>query len=191
MAVSLHQWARCPTRLRAAPALAHTPRLEDHAALSVPSRNGSVTLYASWALMPEERRENLRSRCAGQTGARCRRFYPKVKINPGLWNHTITTPSSPVEIWCCQSLLFTLFHYAKKSFYLFLMGVYFCVQVWKDGVLSPATPSPTQPSCQSYLSKLLQGSDTQALVISLFCSSIFYALIFFSTTYIFPFFAVL
>ncbi|XP_045884826.1 rho guanine nucleotide exchange factor 25 isoform X1 [Micropterus dolomieu] len=35
--------------------------------------------------------------------------------------------------------------------------------VWKDGLLSPATPSPTQPSCQGYLSDVLQGRDTQSL----------------------------
>ncbi|XP_034726234.1 rho guanine nucleotide exchange factor 25 isoform X2 [Etheostoma cragini] len=35
--------------------------------------------------------------------------------------------------------------------------------VFKDDLLSPATPSPTQPPCQSYLSDLLQGTDTQSL----------------------------
>ncbi|XP_044033283.1 rho guanine nucleotide exchange factor 25 isoform X2 [Siniperca chuatsi] len=35
--------------------------------------------------------------------------------------------------------------------------------VWKDGLLSPAAPSPTQPSCQGYLSDLLQGRDTRSL----------------------------
>ncbi|XP_026206038.1 rho guanine nucleotide exchange factor 25 [Anabas testudineus] len=34
---------------------------------------------------------------------------------------------------------------------------------WKDSVLSPAAPSPSQPSCQSYLSELLEGRDTQTL----------------------------
>ncbi|XP_029286532.1 rho guanine nucleotide exchange factor 25, partial [Cottoperca gobio] len=35
--------------------------------------------------------------------------------------------------------------------------------VSKDGLLSPATPSPTQPHCQSYLTDLLQGRDAQTL----------------------------
>ncbi|XP_028430627.1 rho guanine nucleotide exchange factor 25 isoform X1 [Perca flavescens] len=34
--------------------------------------------------------------------------------------------------------------------------------VLKDSLLSPATPSPTQPPCHSYLSDLLQGTDTQS-----------------------------
>ncbi|XP_071772635.2 rho guanine nucleotide exchange factor 25 [Centroberyx gerrardi] len=34
---------------------------------------------------------------------------------------------------------------------------------WKDGLLSPAVHSPAQPSCQSYLSDLLQGRETQSL----------------------------
>ncbi|KAM9362431.1 rho guanine nucleotide exchange factor 25 [Symphorus nematophorus] len=35
--------------------------------------------------------------------------------------------------------------------------------VWKDGLMSPAAPAPTQPSNQSQLSDLLQGRDTQSL----------------------------
>ncbi|XP_026163644.1 rho guanine nucleotide exchange factor 25 isoform X2 [Mastacembelus armatus] len=35
--------------------------------------------------------------------------------------------------------------------------------VWKDSLLSPAAPSPTEPSCHSYFSDLLQGRDTQSL----------------------------
>ncbi|XP_034079613.1 rho guanine nucleotide exchange factor 25 isoform X3 [Gymnodraco acuticeps] len=33
--------------------------------------------------------------------------------------------------------------------------------VWKDGLLSPAAPSPAEPPCPSCLSDLLQGRDTQ------------------------------
>ncbi|XP_042359789.1 rho guanine nucleotide exchange factor 25 [Plectropomus leopardus] len=35
--------------------------------------------------------------------------------------------------------------------------------VWKDGVLCPAASPPAQLPCQSYLSDLLQGRDTQTL----------------------------
>uniref|UniRef100_UPI0037E81008 rho guanine nucleotide exchange factor 25 n=1 Tax=Semicossyphus pulcher TaxID=241346 RepID=UPI0037E81008 len=35
--------------------------------------------------------------------------------------------------------------------------------VWRDGMLSPQAPTPTQLSCQSQLSDLLQGRDTQSL----------------------------
>ncbi|XP_008294320.1 rho guanine nucleotide exchange factor 25 isoform X2 [Stegastes partitus] len=34
---------------------------------------------------------------------------------------------------------------------------------WKDGLLSPAAQSPSQPPSQSYFSDLLQGRDTQSL----------------------------
>lgn len=34
---------------------------------------------------------------------------------------------------------------------------------WKGGLSSPAAPLPSQPSCQSYLTDLLQGRDTQSL----------------------------
>ncbi|XP_022600926.1 rho guanine nucleotide exchange factor 25-like isoform X1 [Seriola dumerili] len=35
--------------------------------------------------------------------------------------------------------------------------------VWRDSLASPAASSPTQPSCQSHLSDLLQDRDTQSL----------------------------
>ncbi|XP_034440928.1 rho guanine nucleotide exchange factor 25 isoform X4 [Hippoglossus hippoglossus] len=35
--------------------------------------------------------------------------------------------------------------------------------MWRDGLSSPAASSPTQPSCQSYVSSLLQGRETQSL----------------------------
>ncbi|XP_063766477.1 rho guanine nucleotide exchange factor 25 isoform X2 [Eleginops maclovinus] len=35
--------------------------------------------------------------------------------------------------------------------------------VWKDGLLSPAAPSPTEPTCPSCLADLLQAGDKQTL----------------------------
>lgn len=54
------------------------------------------------------------------------------------------------------------------------------VQVWKDGPLSPAAPAPTQPPCQSQLCDLLQGRDTQSLVMFQFYSIQFYSVLFYS-----------
>lgn len=54
-------------------------------------------------------------------------------------------------------------------------GCFACVvQVGKDGLLSPE--APTQPPCQSYLSDLLQGRDTQSLVMSLFYSVLLHSI---------------
>ncbi|XP_050930500.1 LOW QUALITY PROTEIN: rho guanine nucleotide exchange factor 25 [Lates calcarifer] len=54
--------------------------------------------------MPEEEREKWRSRCAGQMGGSCHCFFPTVKLSRGLWNRTITTPSSPLETRCGETV---------------------------------------------------------------------------------------
>ncbi len=55
----------------------------------------------------------------------------------------------------------------------------YVAQVWKDGLSSPAAPIPTQPPSQSLLSDLLQGRDTQSLVMSLFYSVLLYSSLFY------------
>lgn len=61
-----------------------------------------------------------------------------------------------------------LHSFLLRKYVLVCNGCGVCVvQVWKDGLLSPAAPSPAEPPCPSCLSDLLQGRDTQTPVMSL------------------------